>query len=146
MLWPFQLLRSVREMLVLIREIVVLQLAILKALRFKKPGLVFLKVLSEEGDMLNFVLNLPAPGAADVVNRKLVVKIGDADAVEVELAGDALVSDSYAGEQDAAVSGTLVDVDDAGNASEPSEFAFTLADTIAPPKPGDIGLTVTAES
>jgi hypothetical protein len=141
MLWPTKLLQYVLELIVIGR-------AILQALRLKKPGMVFLKVISQEGSMLSFKLSLPAPGAADVIKRTLVIKIGDADPVTKELAGDALETELFEGEQDTAVVGTLVDSDDATppNSSDPSEFSFVLADTIAPPKPGQIGLSVVSES
>ena len=115
-----------------------------KILRLKRPGLVFLKLTKEENDMLFFTLELPAPGASDVVTRKLSVKVGSADAVSVDLAiGDAVPE--FSGNDNDVVEGYLVDVDDAGNGSLPSEFSYVLTDTIAPPAPGQVGLKVTRE-
>lgn len=109
------------------------------------PGIIILLVTFQENEMLKFKLVLPAPGAADVVKRELSVKIADADAVLAELAADALEADGYEGQDDDAVEVSLVDIDDAGNRSEARVQTFTLADTIAPPVPGEIGLVVTAE-
>lgn len=137
------------RVIALLSELVALANSILKLLRLRRPGLVYLRVVgsSYERDvkMLRFKLVLPAPGAADVVSRKLDVAIGTADAVSVELAGDVLESAEYSGEDNSPVSGWLIDVDDAGNQSEPREFSFVLVDTLPPPQPGEIGLLVTGE-
>lgn len=126
-------------------ELVTLARSILKVLRLKTPGLVLLKIVSEEGNMLTFVLTLPAPGAADVVSRELVVSVNGGEAQTLSLDGAATESSELSGEQDNSVTGTLVDIDDAGNRSEPREFSFVLVDNLAPPQPGELGLRVTAE-
>lgn len=95
--------------------------------------------------MLTFVLSLPEKSAADVVSRELSLSINGAEAQVASLSADASKSAEMTGEQGATVTGTLVDIDDAGNRSLPREFSFTLADTIAPPQPGDVGLEVTSE-
>lgn len=117
---------------------------ILKVLRLKKPKNVSITISDGENNMLNFVLNLPAPGAPDVVSRELKVNFGGNDYVEV-LSGDSIKSANYLGEDNAVVTVSLVDIDDAGNRSDASESTFTLVDTIAPPAPGAIGLTVVSE-
>lgn len=96
--------------------------------------------------MLTFILVLPGKSADDVVSRELTVSVGGADPVMVTLAGDTVNSQEMAGEQGAAISGSLVDIDDAGNRSPARDFSFTLQDTIAPPQPGDVGIVVTSES
>lgn len=133
------------KVLKLLTEIIAYQKAILKVVRLKKPGMVFIRIVSEDGSMLKFVLNLPVPGAPDVVKRELVVKIGDADETTVTLDGSAIVSAELEGKDDEPVVGSLVDIDDADNRSVRSEFSFVLKDTIAPPSPGAVGLTVTEE-
>lgn len=117
--------------------------SILKVLRLRKPGKVSI-TLKEENGMLNFVLDLPVSSAADVVARELTVVVDGVVSAET-LAGDAVVSAEYSGVDNAVVSGSLVDVDDAGNRSEPSEFNYVLVDNIAPPAPGAVGMRVTAE-
>lgn len=130
-------------MLLLIRSINNTCLSILKVLRLKKPGKVSITMFEGEG-MLSFVLTLPERSAKDVVARELTVSVDGVETVE-SLNGDSLESQAYSGLDNAAVTGRLVDIDDAGNRSEPSEFTFVLADTIAPPAPGQVGLKVTAE-
>ena len=116
---------------------------ILKVLRLKRPGKVTLSIKGEN-DMLKFVLDLPSKAAPDVVSRELKVVIDGVETFEA-LEGDAITSTEYAGADNAVVTGSLVDVDDAGNRSEASEFSYVLVDTIAPPAPGMVGLRVTAE-
>lgn len=117
----------------------------LKALNLKKPGYVFL-VQKFEGDdgMLKFVLMLPAKAAPDVVSRELVVSI-DGQATTVVLGADQVETAEMVGQDNASVTGSLVDVDDAGNRSPAREFSFTLLDTFPPAQPGEIGLKVTGE-
>lgn len=110
------------------------------------PGKVTLEILDEgEDHMLTFRLLLPQPGAADVVSRELTVSVGGGDPQVVSLGGDELASAEMSGDDGAAVVGSLVDVDDAGNRSPAREFSFVLADTIAPPQPGEVGVEVTGE-
>lgn len=116
---------------------------ILKNLRLKKPGQVKLSIKGENG-MLKFVLDLPSKAAPDVVSRELKVVVDGNEFFEA-LDGDAIVSTEYSGVDNASVTGSLVDVDDAGNRSDASEFSYVLVDTIAPPAPGNVGLRVTAE-
>lgn len=114
--------------------------------RRRKPGRVYLRVLREGANgMLTFILNLPEKSAADVVSRELSVSVAGAEAEVLSVAADATSSQEFTAEQGATVSGSLVDIDDAGNRSQPREFSFVLADTIAPPQPGDVGLEVTSE-
>lgn len=47
--------------------------------------------------------------------------------------------------QDAAVSLTLVDIDDAGNRSEPAVADFRARDTLPPAAPGSFGVTLLSE-
>jgi len=116
-----------------------------KVLRLKRPGLVFLILTREENNMLFFVLDLPTPGASDVVTRELSVQIGSNTPQNITLTGDVLVSAELSGNDNDVVQGSLVDIDDAGNSSDPSNFSFVLLDTIAPPSPNAVGLTVTRE-
>jgi len=131
----------------LLRAIVELTKAIqdaAKIARLKRPGLVFLKLTKEVNEMLFFTLDLPPIGAIDVVTRKLSVKVGSADVINVDLAVGETVPE-FSGADNDSVEGSLIDVDDAGNPSEPSNFSYVLTDTIAPPAPGQVGLRVTRE-
>lgn len=115
-----------------------------KVLRLRKPGMVFLVIRKEE-DMMKFVLVLPTIGAPDVVTRKLEIQVGGGEPQNFEFPGTATETDAFIGEQDDAVSGTLRDIDDAGNVSDPRDFGFVLEDTIAPPQPGEMGIRITEE-
>lgn len=120
---------------------------LLKLLRLRKPGMVFLLLVNnKENDMLKFVLVLPPAGAHDVVNREVSIQVGD----KAPSTFDIPVSDNetkpFEGKEGDEIKGSLIDVDDAGNRSEPRDFGFILRDTLAPPKPGELGLRVTEES
>jgi hypothetical protein len=110
-----------------------------------KPGRVQIFVTGEIDMAITFKVVLPPVSAPDVVKRELSVKIGDADAVVSELAGDVTEVADLQGAQDAEVEVSLVDIDDAGNRSEPSVATAVLADTFAPPKPGELGIELTGE-
>jgi hypothetical protein len=93
---------------------------------------------------LVFDVSLPPKAAPDVAKRLLTVVINGSTEV-LELLPDASVYTGLQGPQDASVSLSLVDLDDAGNSSPPSELAFVLLDTVPPPQPGMLGVSVTAE-
>ena len=118
-----------------------------KIVWLRRPAMVFVVCKGTGVDgMLVFKFVLPAPGASDVTERRLNFTIGDAEPISVTLEGGALESGEYQGQQGVSVNGSLVDVDDAANASDPRDFAIVLADTIAPPQPGEVGVTVTSET
>lgn len=129
----------------LLERLVVLASEILKVLRLRKPGMVFIRIYKEEGGVMKFKLTLPSPGAKDVVSRKLTVAIGTDTPIEAALDGAALESLEMSASDGATVSGSLVDVDDAGNVSDPSTFSFIITDTIPPPAPGVVGLVITSD-
>lgn len=152
------LIRDVRNLAYVIRNLNVaveelqetaadLTVVLRRVAALRMPGLVFLKIVSEESDMLFFVLTLPPKGATDVVSRELTVKIGDADAVTVNPGVDDTESQEFSGADGASVTGSLVEIDDAtpANRSEVRTFEFTLTDTFAPPQPGEVGIRVTRE-
>lgn len=119
---------------------------LVKAVRMgRKPGVVFPVFEDGENDMLKFYLALPAKSAPDVVARELTVALAGNEPVVYTLDADAVATDELVGFDNDAVVGSLVDIDDAGNRSAPSEFSFVLTDTIPPPVPGAVGLVVTDE-
>ena len=121
--------------------------SLVKVLRLRKPGRVFIKLLSRmEKGMLNFVLVLPPKGAPDVVTRMVTLQVGTQEVVTVEVDGETLETEEFSGNDNDPVVGSLVDVDDAGNHSEPRDFDFVLLDTIPPPQPGEVGLEVRSET
>jgi hypothetical protein len=108
----------------------------------RRPGKVTYRVLDGEHFMLKFVLVLPAKSASDVVERELTVAVGGVEAAVYKLDGDVLESEALFGVHNDSVSGQLVDIDGAGNKSEPSVFDLVLVDNIAPPMPGSVGIVV----
>lgn len=84
-------------------------------------------------------------GAADVVSRRLTVTANGDVVTEKSYPADATSFDEITVEEDAAVVVTLVDVDNANNPSTPAFIEFVAKDTIAPPKPGDLGVTLVRE-
>jgi hypothetical protein len=109
------------------------------------PGAVKILATGEKNMAITFKVQLPAKSAADVVARELTVKIGDSEPIFTELAADAAEVDELQGPEGAEVEVSLVDIDDAGNRSEPSVATAVLADTFAPPKPGELGIQLTGE-
>ena len=84
---------------------------------------------------------------ADVVVRRLTVTV---DGVEAPAFPDFPADTTSFGEftvpQDAQVVLALVDIDDAGNVSEPAVLEFTATDTIPPAKPGEFGVSLVRET
>lgn len=109
------------------------------------PGPITITLVSEDGTMLVYDVTLPAAGAADVVSRELTVTLGDGDATLIALPADCVLYPGLRVEQDTPVSLSLEDVDDAGNHSPARVLTFTAADTLAPPQPGEMGVTLVAE-
>jgi hypothetical protein len=115
-----------------------------KVIGLRKPGRVFL-VLKRDDPMLSFVLMLPEPSAVDVVTQELSVQVGGDDPILTSYPAEIRETDEMSGNDNDAVTGSLVLVDDAGNRSEPRDFDFVLTDTVSPPQPGEVGLRVTGE-
>jgi hypothetical protein len=116
-----------------------------------QPGEVTVTITGErsvEGmaDKIQFDVNLPPKAAPDVVNRELTVDFGDGNPNVFELSGDENVVTGLEGDQDSTVNLALVDIDDAGNRSEASTASATLVDSVAPPKPGELGVTIIGET
>jgi hypothetical protein len=112
-----------------------------------QPWLIRLTVTKENDNMLKFNLTLPSASASDVISRLLSVKIGNNDPVTLTLAANDVIitNDLFVGNDNDGVDVSLADVDDAGNRSVSRDQSFVLTDTIAPPQPGEIGLTITDE-
>ena len=118
---------------------------LIKVLRLRKPGMVFLVYRQNlENDMLKFVLVLPAASAFDVVSRELSIQVGNELSMKtIDVSKNE--TEELSGQEGDTVSGSLIDIDNAGNRSEPRDFEFTLVDTLAPPMPGELGLRLTGE-
>jgi hypothetical protein len=110
----------------------------------KRPRQVAAHLVREDGPMLVYSVQFPPVGAPDVVLRRLSVNI-DGTTTDVEYGVDDAAHEVRC-EQGQVVVLTLVDVDDAGNASLPSEpYGFTASDTIPPAAPGQLAATLVGE-
>lgn len=95
---------------------------------------------------LVYSVSAGAPVDADVTARELtVVANGERLGEPVSFAGTAVELGEIKVEQNASVLLTLVDIDDAGNRSQPATFEFTALDTIAPAQPGSFGVALVRE-
>jgi hypothetical protein len=95
--------------------------------------------------MLIYSVTASAPSAADVVERRLTVEVSGQEAVSTTHPGEETNLGEIAVPQDSTARLSLVDVDDAGNVSEPAVFEFTAVDTIPPAAPGQFGVTLVRE-
>jgi len=110
-----------------------------------KPGPIY--VILKEKDMASIFrveVAFPVLTDADVVSREFAYKVGE-DAEVVTVYDKDVPSVELRLPQNATVALRLVDIDDAGNRSEPSERTFTAVDTVPPAKPGELNVTVLEE-
>lgn len=91
-------------------------------------------------DVLTYAVSVAPAVDGDVVARELSVVINGVEQSVVSFPGYALDLGEVDVPQDAQVVLRLVDIDDAGNRSDPAEVYFTAVDTLPPSVPG--GLTV----
>ena len=82
---------------------------------------------------------------ADVTGRQLTVMVNGEVISTVELSGSATDLGEFKVEQNSNVSLSLVDIDDAGNRSQPAVLEFVATDTIPPAQPGSFGVTLARE-
>lgn len=119
----------------------------LRGIRFclARPGPLQIRFLREDHDMIQFKVVLPPVVDTDVVSRELSVQVADGEPTVLPLAKDQTEAEGFEGPQDADVSLSLVDIDDAGNRSEASTLDVTLADTFPPAAPGELSIVQTGE-
>ena len=97
-------------------------------------------------NVLTYSVSAAAPVDGDVVFRLFTLVINGEDQGTAELPATAAEGLSvFSVPQDAEVVLTLVDVDDAGNKSEPCVLTFTATDTIPPPSPTTLSVTLLRE-
>lgn len=118
-----------------------------------RPGILKLQVTGEKvqigmADKLTFNVTVPAEvGANDVVKREAKVTLPDGTLTEVAIEGNGAAKlGPFVGSEGDVVAAEVVNIDNAGNRSEPRTASLTLLDTIAPAAPGEIGLEVIAET
>jgi len=104
-------------------------------------------VRSKRGDTKMLVYNVTAGSVVDndVMERRLAVSVnGEVVNTSTHPSDTTSFGELSFSDNDNVVL-TLVDVDDAGNVSSPATFEFVAADTIAPAKPGEFGVTLVRE-
>lgn len=129
------------------REIATLTSAIRGlAMSHRKP-LFWVRLSFMEPNSMALVYTVSAGPAvdADVTGRQLTVVVNGEVLSIVELAGSATDLGEVKVEQNANVTLSLVDVDDAGNRSQPAVLEFVATDTIPPAQPGSLGVTLARE-
>jgi hypothetical protein len=105
-------------------------------------------VRKEGGDVMALVYNVTSGPVvdADVVERRLSVVVnGESNDSPLIFPAETTNFGEVSFAQGDNVVLTLVDVDDAGNVSEPAVVEFTALDTVAPAKPGEFGVTLARE-
>lgn len=113
-----------------------------------QPRLFITQVRSESmADILTYRVSVGPVVDADVVERQLVVAVDGVVPVDAwkYFPGDATDLGEVSVPQGATVLLTLIDVDDAGNRSEPAVLEFVAADTLPPAQPGSFGVTLVSE-
>lgn len=96
-------------------------------------------------DVLTYRVSAPAPVDADVVARLLSVSVNGNDRGTESYDGKTTDFGTVDVPQDAEIIVSLVDVDDAGNRSEPAVLSFVAVDTVPPAQPGALGVTLEGE-
>ena len=95
--------------------------------------------------MLIYSVDAGAPGANDVVERKMTITVNDNVVDTKSYKGDVVDLGELGFEEQDKVSLSLVDVDNVGNVSPAAIFEFVAVDTIAPPAPGSFGVKLVRE-
>lgn len=95
--------------------------------------------------MLVYGLSVGAVVDSDVVKRVLTVEVNDSLLETREFSPDTTDLGEVSVVEGDNVNLALVDVDDAGNVSEPAFIKFVAADTIPPSVPGGFGATLLRE-
>jgi len=96
-------------------------------------------------DVLTYAVSAAPAVESDVVVRELSVIINGVEQAVVSFPGYTLDLGEVDVPQDADVVLRLVDVDDAGNRSDPAEMYFTAVDTLPPSVPGGLNVSLVAE-
>lgn len=106
-----------------------------------------LSLIAQEPSEMALVYTVSAGPAvdSDVVARRLTVLVNGEILSSTEHDGSTTTFGEIKVAQDSSVVVTLVDIDDAGNESQPGVIEFTATDTIAPSQPGSLGVTLVRE-
>lgn len=82
---------------------------------------------------------------ADVVRRELTVVVNGEKVSQTDFTKESVEFGEIKVAQDSNVAVSLVDIDDAGNRSQPATIEFAATDTIAPSAPGSLGVSLLRE-
>lgn len=104
-----------------------------------------IKLLSEINNMLVYSLTVGPVVDNDVVERRLTIEVNGALIETKTFPSSATDLGEVIFEEGVNVNLALVDIDDAGNVSEPAFIRFTTTDTIPPAPPGGFGAVLVAE-
>lgn len=96
-------------------------------------------------DILIYKLTAAPSTAADAVTREVSVVVDGAAPVVTAFLPTETALGEYSVPQGAHVAISVVDIDDAGNRSEPAVVEFVAADTLPPPVPGGVGIELVRE-
>ena len=96
-------------------------------------------------ELLTYQVTVAAPVDYDVVSRQLTVTVDGVAEGTRTYDGGATDLGSIEVLQNSNVVLTLVDVDDAGNYSEPAVIDFVAADTLRPSTPGAFSVVLVSE-
>lgn len=97
-------------------------------------------------DTMTYEITVGAPAANDVVSRELTVVVDGLYRDPVVFPAYEVSLGRVTVPQDADVVISLVDVDDAGNRSDPAVVSFQALDVVPPPAPGGLSITVVGET
>jgi hypothetical protein len=101
---------------------------------------------SNMADNLTYRVTAGAPVDGDVVSRVVTVTVNGESQGSVSYVGSTIDLGVITVPQDSDVEVSLVDIDDAGNASDPASYSFVAVDSIAPATPGALGVTLVGET
>jgi hypothetical protein len=117
--------------------------AIVQYLPPRKPGRFTLRVTDQDQATMKITATLPEKNALDVASYELTYTVDANPPVIATSTGDPITFSAPTGSK---VVATFVQIDGAGNRSEPSDpVELTVIDSIAPPKSGPGSLAVTGE-
>lgn len=94
---------------------------------------------------LIYKITAAAPVDADVMERRLSVKVNDTNRDTLLFSSSTTDFGELKVEQSDNVVLTLVDVDDVGNLSNPAILEFTAKDTLPPSEPGSFSISLIRE-
>lgn len=97
-------------------------------------------------DRLTYAVSVGPVVDHDVMKRELSVVVNGLVVETTVFPASAVELGTVTVEQDSTVELMLVDVDDAGNRSEPAVLEFVAVDTLPPSQPGALGVTLVSEA